>query len=153
VAETPAADFDRVLAVNLRGPFLTTRALLPLLRAGRGSVVNVSSVHAVASAPGHGAYASSKAALLALTRVTALEERANGVRVNEILPGSINTGMTLAALRDSAEPGAADLRIPPELMATAEQAASAIYLLTQPDASFVTGACLVADGGLLAQLT
>lgn len=157
VHDTPEAVWNRVLAVNLTGPFLMSRACLPYLRNnpdGPTAIVNVSSVHALASVPRTAAYAASKGALLALTRQMAVEYADDGVRVNAVVVGSVDTDM-------SARHGAAIARAGLMLdlpsgrlgrMAEPAEIASAISYLTSPDASFMTGASMVVDGGLLSRL-
>jgi len=99
--DTDPAALDRVLAVNVTGPFLLTRALLgPMLAAGQGSVVNVSSDAGVVGYAGWGAYGLSKAALDQLTRIWASELDGTGVRVNSVDPGDMATAMHAAALPD-----------------------------------------------------
>src|SRR3546814_11599289 len=79
------------MAVNVRAPFLLTQLLYPLVRAARGSVVHIASVHALATSSNSAAYATSKGALLALMRAQAIDFAADGIRVNAILPGAVNT--------------------------------------------------------------
>lgn len=157
VHDTPEAVWNRVLAVNLTGPFLMSRACLPYLRNnpdGPTAIVNVSSVHALASVPRTAAYAASKGALLALTRQMAVDYADDGVRVNAVVAGSVDTDM-------SARHGAAIARAGLMLavpsgrlgrMAAPGEIASAISYLTSPAASFMTGASMVVDGGLLSRL-
>jgi NAD(P)-dependent dehydrogenase (short-subunit alcohol dehydrogenase family) len=90
---TTTAEWSHVLDINLRAAFLTMQAAHPLLQARGGSVVNVSSVHALATTAGVAAYAASKGALVALTRAAAIEFAADGVRVNAVLPGAVDTPM------------------------------------------------------------
>jgi NAD(P)-dependent dehydrogenase (short-subunit alcohol dehydrogenase family) len=99
--DTDPEALGRVLAVNLLGPFLLTKALLgPMLAAGRGSVINVSSDAGVVGYPGWGAYGVSKAALDQMTRIWASELDGTGVRVNSVDPGDMATAMHAAALPD-----------------------------------------------------
>jgi short-subunit dehydrogenase len=92
IADTPLGDWQRVIDLNLTSVYLCTRAVLPSLRQrGRGTIVNVSSLAADTPFPTWGAYSVSKAGLVAFSRVLAVEERANGIRVTIISPGSVNT--------------------------------------------------------------
>jgi len=142
--ETTRASWDRQLAVSLTGAFLGVRAVLPDLRQRGGSVVLVSSVHARFGMPGHPAYASAKGALLGLCGQLAVEY-APRVRVNAVLPGPVMTGAWDRI-------GEADRRLtveatPAGRFGTPAEVAAAIAFLAGPQASFITGASLVVDGG------
>jgi NAD(P)-dependent dehydrogenase (short-subunit alcohol dehydrogenase family) len=141
---TSRASWDRQLAVCLTGSFLGVRAFLPDLRAGHGSVVIVSSVHALVGLPGHPAYAAAKGGLVALGRQLAVEYGPQ-VRVNCVLPGPIRT-----AAWDRV-PAADQERSVAETIAgrfgTPEEVAAAVAFLASPEAAFITAASLVVDGG------
>ena len=142
--ETTRVSWDRQLAVNLTGAFLGIRQVLPDLRERGGSIVLVSSVHARFGLPGHPAYAAAKGALLSLCGQIAVEY-APRVRVNAVLPGPVMTGAWDRV-------GEADLRLtveatPAGRFGTAAEVAAGIAFLASPDASFITGASLVVDGG------
>ena len=92
-ADTSREEWDLTFATNVRPAFLAVRRARPMLSISAGAIVNVSSVHAIATSPGLAAYAASKGALLALTRALALELAPDGIRVNAVLPGAIDTGM------------------------------------------------------------
>ncbi len=142
--ETSRASWDRQLAVCLTGTFLGVRACLPDLGRNRGAVVVISSVHALVGVPQHPAYAAAKGGLVAFGRQLAVEY-GPGVRVNSVLPGPIRTaawdGVTETDLRRSvAATVAGRLGDPAEV-------AAAVAFLASDDASFITGAALVVDGG------
>lgn len=142
--ETSRASWDRQLAVCLTGSFLGLRACLPDLEKNRGTVVVISSVHALVGVPQHPAYAAAKGGLVAFGRQLAVEY-GPGVRVNSVLPGPIWTsawdGVTEMDLRRSiAATIAGRLGDPAEV-------ASAVAFLASDDASFITGTTLVVDGG------
>jgi len=149
-------EWDNTLAINLTSIFKVCRATLPLLRrAGGGSVVNIASVHAEATVPGVPAYAASKAGVVGLSRQLALDYAIDHIRVNAILVGSVATRITLDDLQ--AAGGAEALGLTFEQgriarIAGPEEIAAVIGFLISPEASFVTGSALQADGGLLARL-
>jgi NAD(P)-dependent dehydrogenase (short-subunit alcohol dehydrogenase family) len=160
--DTTLDDFDRVMAVNVRAPFWLIHEALPLLPRTGSAIVNVSSVHAVATSREIAAYAASKGALVALTRALALELADHGVRVNAILPGAVDTEMLRAGLgRSHAGLGDIDERLatlagrhPLGRIGRADDIARAILYLADDDrSSFVTGTCLVVDGGVTARLS
>jgi NAD(P)-dependent dehydrogenase (short-subunit alcohol dehydrogenase family) len=160
VETTEPALWDEVHAVNVRGAYLVARAAVPALRArGGGAIVLVSSVQATASQTGVAAYAASKGALSALARTMALDHTGDGIRVNSVAPGSVDTPMLRwAADRFRGEDSADDVigawgRVHPlGRVAEPAEVAAAIAFLASGDASFVTGAELKVDGGLLAGL-
>ncbi len=159
--ETTAEEWDLVMASNLRSVFLGTKLAHPLLvAAGGGAIVNVSSVHAVATSMNIASYAASKGGLLALTRAMAIEFAKDNIRVNAILPGAADTPM----LRDSMsrmDGGSVQDRIDALARKTVigrvarpEEIASAIYFLADnTQSSFMTGQALVVDGGATARLS
>lgn len=162
IVETSAAEIDRVMAVNVRAPMLLMRHALSMLERSGGAVVNVSSVHAVATSRDIAAYAASKGALVALTRAAALEFGERGVRVNAVLPGATDTPMLRAGLsRSHAGAGGMDERLTTlsrrhavGRVGRAEEIARAIaFLADGGESGFVTGESLVVDGGALARLS
>lgn len=162
LVDTTAEEWDRVHAVNLRAPFLVTKAFYPALKKSAGAVVNVSSVHALATSADIGAYASTKGGLLALTRAMAIEFGAEGVRVNAILPGATDTSMLDAGLSRGHVKGG-DLKqrkavlankILLKRLASPDEIARVIYFLADSKQSgYITGQSIVADGGALARLS
>ena len=154
IADATPRDWQAVVGVNLLGAAHFARAALPALRrSGRASVVNVSSCYAVTGRKGMGLYDATKAALLALTRTLACEEAAHGVRVNAVCPGSTLTdfhrkraeaeGKRLDALRGERQATSLLRR-----WAEPDEIAWPILWLASDEASFVTGATLMVDGGL-----
>jgi len=161
--DTSVEEWDAVMASNLRSVFLAAKLAFPLLEtSGGGAIVNVSSVHAVATSKDISAYAASKGGLLALTRAMAIEFAPSNVRVNAILPGAVDTPMLRAGLgRDHAGGGSIDQRL--ENLArntvsgkigTPEEIATAIFFLSDnQQSSFMTGQALIVDGGATARLS
>ena len=160
VTDTDEKTWDDVFAVNVKGVFLTARAALPhLRRSPRGAIVVISSVQAMVAQDGVAAYASSKGALNALARSMAIDEAAHGVRVNAVCPGSVDTPMLRrsAALFSDGSPEAADRTVaqwgrshPLGRVARPSEVAEVVSFLASRRASFMTGADIRVDGGLLA---
>jgi NAD(P)-dependent dehydrogenase (short-subunit alcohol dehydrogenase family) len=151
--ETSEAEWDQVIDTNLKGCYLGMRYAIPHLRAaGRGSIVNVSSVLAEQTLPGCTAYTASKAAIIGLTKAIALEVGRDGIRVNCILPGSIDTPMLWEGLteaeRINVEPVVAD-SAPLGKVGKPEDIARVALFLVSDVSSFMTGAPVLVDGGLL----
>jgi len=161
--ETTAEEWDMVMASNLRSVFLGAKLAYPFLKAqGGGAIVNVSSVHAIATSADIAAYAASKGGILALTRAMAIEFAKDDIRVNAILPGAVDTPMLRAGL-GRGHVGDGDLIERLENLARKtvngrigqpEEIARAIYFLADnTQSSFMTGQALVVDGGATARLS
>lgn len=154
ILETTAEEWDAVQEQNLRAPFVCMKALHAQLAHTGGAIVNVSSVHAFATSQSIAAYAASKGGLVALTRAAALEFAGDGIRVNAVVPGAVDT----PALRDgfARRPDAeASLlgRTPLKRVGEPREIAEAIeFLLDGTRSGFVTGQTFVVDGGALARL-
>jgi NAD(P)-dependent dehydrogenase (short-subunit alcohol dehydrogenase family) len=160
--ETTAAEWDEVMACNVRSVFLAVRCAHPLLSGHDSAIVNVSSVHALASSRGIAAYAASKGAVLAMTRALAVELAPDRIRVNAVLPGAVDTPMLRAGLRrgPAAASGEDELiaglagRHPLGRVGSPEEIAEAIlFLADHRRSSFMTGQTLVVDGGATARLS
>ena len=154
VADATPAEWQATVGVNLIGAANYCRAALPTLRkTDRSSIVNVSSAYAIAGRKGMGLYDATKAGMLALTRTLACEEAAHGVRVNAVCPGSTLTGFHVGRAR-AAGKSLEQLRTERQTTsllgrwATPEEIAWPILWLASDEASFITGATLMVDGGL-----
>jgi NAD(P)-dependent dehydrogenase (short-subunit alcohol dehydrogenase family) len=138
-------DFMRILQVDLAGVWRCMRAEIRYMRArGTGAIVNTSSMLGAAAMPDNGAYVAAKHGVHGLTRAAALELGGTGIRVNAIAPGVTRTGMTSAASDDLLR------TVPLGRIAEPEEIATAAVWLCSPEASYITGSVLVADGGWLA---
>jgi NAD(P)-dependent dehydrogenase (short-subunit alcohol dehydrogenase family) len=154
LAESPAQELDRVMRVNVGSAWICARAVIPLMRAaGGGAIVNLSSITGIVGAPGMAAYATSKGAIITLTRTLALELAEEGIRVNCICPASIDTPMLQASFDRQADPQAARARNvkrhPLGRLGTAEDVANLALFLASDEAAFITGGTYVVDGGAL----
>jgi NAD(P)-dependent dehydrogenase (short-subunit alcohol dehydrogenase family) len=148
--ELDEADFDRVLRVNLKGAFLVGQAAArEMVKAGRGSIINMSSVNAVMTIPTQVPYNVSKGGLNQLTRVMATSLAPRGVRVNAIGPGSILTDMLKTVMTDEAARRMILSRTPMGRCGTVEEIAAIAVFLASDESSYVTGQVIYADGGRL----
>jgi glucose 1-dehydrogenase len=148
--EIDISDFDRVLAVNLRGPFLCSReALNHFLDRGEGGVIlNNSSVHEVVPKPKYLPYSISKGGLENLTKTLALEYAGRRIRVNSVGPGAVVTPINKAWIDDPEARGAVESHIPLARAAAADEIASVFAFLASDEASYITGQTIFACGGL-----
>jgi NAD(P)-dependent dehydrogenase (short-subunit alcohol dehydrogenase family) len=148
---TPVAEWDRVIAVNVRGPFLLSRAVLPSMVAqGSGHVITIASVAGQVAFPGRSAYTTSKGAALQLAKSIAVDYAASGIRSNAVCPGMAHTAMTswrldVPELREQIES-----RIPLGRVASADDVADLVSVLASDRLHYLTGAALVIDGGYTA---
>lgn len=149
VLDLPADDFDRVLRVNLRAPFLLSQlaARRMVEKRIKGAIINMSSVQAVLSIPHQLAYVTSKGGLAQLTRVSALALAEHGIRVNAIGPGSIMTDLLKTVMADEAARKMILSRTPMGRVGEVEEIASIALFLASPLASYITGQTIYADGG------
>jgi NAD(P)-dependent dehydrogenase (short-subunit alcohol dehydrogenase family) len=150
--DVTVADWEATLRVNLIAPFLLSQALLPELKAGRGSILNIASIHASLTKPGFVAYATSKSALVGMTRAMAVDLGPR-VRVNAILPAAVATPMLLEGFvgRDEAFNALAAMHPMGRIGEPSEVATVALYLAS-PGAGFITGATWQIDGGISGRL-
>jgi len=163
ISQTSVEEWDQVIAVNLRAAFLGARYGFELLAAeGGGAIVNVASVHAVATSPNIAAYAASKGGLVALTRAMAIEFAPANIRVNAILPGAVDTPMLAAGFnrghlaQGSVEQQKAELarKTVNGRIGQPHEIASVIYFLADnAQSGYMTGQSVVVDGGASARLS
>ncbi len=140
-------DFDSVINTNLRGTFLVTKALLkPMVKARKGSIVNITSVIGQTGNAGQANYAASKAGTEAFSKSTALEVASRGIRVNCVAPGFIGTEMTEVLTEDQKK--AILSKIPMARIAEANEVAAVVAFLLSEDAKYITGHTMSVNGGL-----
>jgi NAD(P)-dependent dehydrogenase (short-subunit alcohol dehydrogenase family) len=149
IADYAVDTWDKVIRVNVRGSFLVLRAAIPLMLAGGGgSIVLTSSVGGTIAAPLTGAYGVSKAAVAMLVKQAAAEYAARGLRVNGIAPGIIDTPMVAAMTPEMRDRVAAE--VPQSRLGQPEEVAAAVMFLASDAASYINGAILPVDGARLA---
>jgi NAD(P)-dependent dehydrogenase (short-subunit alcohol dehydrogenase family) len=149
-------EWDRFFGVDLKAAFLTAKHTIPHLRAaGRGSIVNVSSIHGIATLEGFFPYAAAKAGLLGLTRSLALDLGRDGIRVTAVCPGFTRTRLVEESIARHDDRAAAETAMTAAValgrIADPVEVANVVRFLAGPEASYVTGATVVVDGGLLAR--
>lgn len=157
IEDTASDDWSRMFSVHVNGTFLVCQAVAPSMKAsGGGSIVNMSSVAALAGAPNLCAYSAAKGAILAFSRQLAVEFAPFGIRVNSVAPGSIETPMSieLAIARGKGDRQKGTQPVidstPLRRIGSPTEAANAILFLLSDDSSYFTGSCLTPDGGRLA---
>lgn len=152
VGQTSLEAFDRILRTNLTGAFFTVQAAVPHLNE-KASIILNGSVQAVQGVPGWSAYAASKGAVRAMTRVLASELAPRGVRVNQVTPGVHRTGIWSEMAPDAAAMAALEqgmaVMMPLQRMGEAEETAAAVLFLASDESSYVTAAEIVVDGGMI----
>jgi NAD(P)-dependent dehydrogenase (short-subunit alcohol dehydrogenase family) len=155
VIETEVADWDRILDVNVKSAYLMSRAVIPLMKeGGGGSIVNTASVAGLRPGADETAYSVSKAAMVSLTSAIALDFAADGIRANCVCPGYMEMVMTdrrreLTEAQQAARAAGAAARVPLGRQGSYEEVARADLFLAGSDASYITGAALVVDGGMM----
>ena len=157
VADLDPAVWNKVLAVNLTGPFLTTKAAIPhMIQGGGGSIINISSLGGLRCLPGMPAYNSSKAGLIMLTKQVALDYGPARIRCNAVCPGATRTKMLEGSLSPLAKTLSTDLdgvmarissNVPLRRVATPDEVTGICSFLASDDSSFMTGSVLLIDGG------
>jgi len=152
IDEASLEDWEKVINVNLRAPFLCSKYASELMKKQRyGRIINLASIASFVSLPGRSAYNSSKAGILGLTRTLAVELAPYGITVNAIAPGLVETEMLRQRVAEgSIKIDAALKRIPLGRLGRPEEIARAAVFLASDDASYITGQVLVVDGGFLA---
>ncbi len=147
ILQTTAAEWERVLAVNLTGPFLCTQSCAPvMLRGGGGSVVNIASISGLRASTLRVAYGTSKAGLIHLTKQQAAELGDAGIRVNAVAPGPVNTAMAQAVHSAEIRADYHDA-IPLARYGTEDEIAATIWFLCSPQAGYINGQTIAVDGG------
>ena len=152
---TSGADLDRLYAVNVRGVFNVTKAFLPAMIARRaGAIVNIASIGGIVGIRDRLAYCTTKFAVVGMTKSLALDHALDGIRVNCICPGRVETPFVTARLREYPDPEKAYREMAASQavgrMGRPEEIAAAAEYLASDDAAFVTGSALIIDGGLSA---
>lgn len=151
-AEYPDERWNRVIAVNLTGVWLCMKyELQQMLAQGGGAIVNTASIAGLAALPGQAAYAASKHGVVGLTKTAAVEYANQGIRINCVCPGYIETPMTARSRQDAVRMAQMIAAEPVGRLGSAEEVAQAVLWLCSDDASFVTGHAMCVDGGYLAQ--
>lgn len=149
-ADSFAEDWRAIMAVNATGTMQMIRALLPQLRATRGRIVNLASIMSVVAGPGQTAYAASKGAVMQMTKALAHDLAPDGIRVNAIAPGVIETPMTAPTRADPEAIGRFMAHTPMRRPGKPEELVGPVLFLASGASSYVTGALLPVDGGYLA---
>ena len=153
ILDTDEPDWDRVFAVNVKGAYLLCREVIPhMVRAGRGSIIVMSSITGTNGLPGLAAYSSTKGALLALSRALAIDYARYGIRVNAVAPGTIDSPMLHEFVAAQANPGKTrqvfDEVQPRGRIGTIDEVARIVAFLASDESSLISGATLPADGGM-----
>jgi len=157
VLDTTSEDWDRCLGVNLKGVFLCSKYAIPHIKAaGGGAIVNIASVHSYQNVGGTAPYAASKGGVVALTRVMAIDHGRDNIRVNAICPGWIDTPLIQGIFAASPDPEEAKRAVERRQilgrLGRPEEVGEAAAFLASDEASYITGASLMVDNGMTAQL-
>lgn len=150
--ETSLEEWDLVTAVNIRGPYLCSRAVLPsMIERGRGHIIMIASVAGIVPFPGRSAYSTSKGAALLMAKSIAVDYATDGIRANAVCPGMVETPMTQWRLDQPALRTEIESQIPLGRVAQPSDIADAVALLASDHLSYMTGHGLVVDGGWTAR--
>ena len=149
--ETPEADYDRILGVNLKGPFFLAQAFVQRLREAKkpGRIINISSVHEDMAFPGFATYCISKGGLRMMTRDLAVELGPLGITINNVAPGAVSTPINTALLENKPKLDALLNKIPVGRLGTVDDVAGLVAFLASDEAAYVNGSTFVIDGGLM----
>ena len=148
VEETTEEMWDKLLAVNVKGLFLCAQAAARVMKKQKGGkIINISSIAAVGGQAGLCAYSSTKAAVLPITRVFALELAESNIQVNAILPGTTDTGMAKAAMADPEWTRQITAGIPMKRLGRTRDLLGAVVYFASADSDYCTGQTLIVDGG------
>lgn len=150
VGEQDMEGLDRVLRINIRGAFLCAKSVLPYLTRPGGVIINTASIVGVVGVRNRAAYSLSKGALITLTKNMALDYAPEGIRVNAVCPGFVETGMTKGLFTDAEKAERIRLMHPLGRFATADDIAAAVAFLASDEAALITGQALAVDGGFTA---
>jgi len=153
IEETSEADWDRIMAVNVKGVFLGTKCAIPAMRqAGGGSIINISSTAGLVGSPGGtAAYTATKGAVRLFTKSTAVQHAKENIRCNSVHPGPIATDMIKDVLENKAQWEQRLRRLPMGRVGTPEDVAYGVIYLASDESSYMTGSELVIDGGTTAE--
>ena len=153
IEDTTEEEWDRIMAINVKGVFLGTKHSIPVMRqAGGGSIVNISSVAGLVASPsGSAAYTATKGAVRLFTKATAIHHAKDNIRCNSVHPGPIDTPMIQDTFRDPDVRQARLDRLPMNRIGTVDEVAYGVLYLASDEASYVTGSELVIDGGTTAE--
>jgi NAD(P)-dependent dehydrogenase (short-subunit alcohol dehydrogenase family) len=153
IEDTKEEDWDRIMAINVKGVFLGTRAVIPAMRqAGGGSIINISSVAGLVGSPQNtAAYSATKGAVRIFTKSTAIQHAKDKIRANSVHPGPIETDMIKDVLANQAAWEARLRRLPMQRAGKPEDVAYGVIYLASDESSYVTGSELVIDGGCTAE--
>lgn len=147
VEDTKEEDLDRIIDVNLKGTYLMCKHILPLLRKSKGNIINISSSIGVVPEPESPAYCATKAAIIMLTKCMAQQYAKEGIRVNSILPGPIDTPLLRSAFSSAEELKNYAKSNPMKRIGKPEEVANVAVFLASEEASYVTGSLYSVDGG------
>ena len=147
VTEQDEEGWDRILRVNLRGVYVCSKYAIPQMRRPGGAIVNTASVVGLVGVRNRAAYATSKGAIVTLTKNMALDYAAEGIRVNAVCPGFVRTGLTKKLFADPERERAITAMHPLGRLASPEEIARAVLFLASDDAAMITGQALAVDGG------